>query len=157
MTEKKPKVRISSNPEFNNFWKEYGKKILEDNIQGVDERAKFMITTCAALIVVNFGLITFTTAPEVIVLKISPQFFFIASATLFIISLFPYKRRFNLLSPSTIEAAYNSWLRWKLIFHYGGFALFIAGLLALTIINIEIPPLSNIANGTMTITPPPVE
>jgi hypothetical protein len=157
MTVKKPNMKISPNPEFNNFWKEYGKKILEDNISGVDERAKFMITTCAALIVVNFGLITFTSTPQVITLKVSPQFFFIVSAIMFMISLFPHKRRFNLLSPKSIETAYNSWLRWKLVFHYAGFVLFIFGLLALTIINITIPPLSNIVNGTMTISPPPVK
>lgn len=155
MTEKKPKVKISSNPEANHFWKEYGKKIIGDGIQGIDERAKFMITTCAALIVVNLGLITFSTQQQNVLVKVSPQFFFIVSAALFVISLFPHKRRFNLLSPNSIEAAYYSWLRWKLIWHYAGFALFICGLLALTIINIDIPPISNIANRTMTVTQPP--
>jgi hypothetical protein len=155
MTVKRPNIKISPNPDFNNFWKKYGKKILKDSINELDERAKFMITTCAALIVVNLGLITFTTPQQVILVKVSPQFFFIASAILFVISLFPHKRRFNLLSPKSIEAAYYSWLRWKLIMHYAGFALFIAGLIALTVININIPPLSNIVNRTIIVTQPP--
>jgi len=133
-SDSRPKIRVSANPELNKFWKDYGQRILGNTIESLDERAKYMITTCAGLIVINFGiLIAFSSSIQV---KVTPQFFFVISTALFALSYFPLRGKFNLLSPQSIEQTYNSWVRWKIIFHQFGLGVFVAGLLALAVTNL---------------------
>jgi hypothetical protein len=49
----------------------------------------------------------------------------------------------------SIKEAYQSWLRWMLIWHYCGFGLFVAGLLALAITNLQIQPTKTMTNATL--------
>jgi hypothetical protein len=125
-------VEASSTPETDTFWTEFGQQTIKDVITSLDERAKFMITTCASLIVVNFGLLL---AFEVhsFSIKVAPQFFLAVSAALFAISFFPITKRVNLQSPDSIENAYNTWMKWKLKCNRAGFFLFIVGLLAMAV------------------------
>lgn len=64
------------------MWLEYGKKLMTDSIGGLDERAKFMITTCATLIVVQFGL-SFAFKITPFSFTLTPQFFLVISAAFF--------------------------------------------------------------------------
>lgn len=134
MSDKEPDkiidARPAKHPEISRFWIDYGKGIV--NNTHLDDRAKNMITTCASLIVVNFGLLlAFRVEP--VSVKLTPQFFFAISAALFILSYFPVKRKFYLDIPKSIEASYDSWMLWKLIYHKFGFVFFIAGLFAIAI------------------------
>ncbi len=148
------KAKFSSNPDVDKFWLEYGKETIKTTLGAMDERAKYMITTCASLIVINFGLLLAFPSQNI---QITPQFFFVVSAAFFAISYFPLKKDFSLFLLKSVKKAYQSWLRWKLIWHYGGFGLFVAGLLALAIANMQIQPtktmtdtilLYSIDNGT---------
>jgi hypothetical protein len=125
-------ARLAKHPEINRFWIDYGKGIVNNTLTQLDDRAKNMITTCASLIVVNFGLLLAFNVEPVLV-KVTPQFFFAISAALFIPSYFPVKRKFYLDIPKSIEASYDSWMKRKLKWHYAGFAFFIAGLIAIAI------------------------
>jgi hypothetical protein len=126
------KVETSTTPDIDLFWLDYGKKTVTDVIEGMDERAKFMITTCASLIVIDFGLLlAFSIEPFSI--KVAPQFFFVVSAALFVLSLFPRSRTFDLQVIKQIKSSYNSWISWKLKWHYLAFSFFIAGLLVMAI------------------------
>lgn len=132
-----PTVSEAQRPESDKFWKEFGKNTLNESLKRLDDRSTFMITTCAALIVLNLGLVSINTEQNIII-NLGPQFVFIISAIFFVFSIFPYKKKFNLQSPSSIESAYNSWLRWKIVFNYLGFGLFLAGLFVMTVVNITI-------------------
>jgi hypothetical protein len=58
------KGKISSNVEEDEFWLKHGKKIMSKQFEGFDETAKFMITTCAGLIAVDFGLLIAFSGPK---------------------------------------------------------------------------------------------
>jgi hypothetical protein len=64
-------------------------------------------------------------------LQITPQFLLVVSAASFALSYFPMKKDFNLYLLKSVRETYQSWLRWKLIWHYLAFGFFIAGLLAI--------------------------
>lgn len=118
--------------ETNKFWKSYGTEFVKGSIQSLDDRAKFMITTCASLITVNFGLLLAFPAQSTII-KVSPQFFLAISALFFALSLSPKLEKLNLASPGSIERVYNKSMKWRLKLHYIGFGFFVAGLFAVAI------------------------
>jgi hypothetical protein len=126
--------------ETNKFWKSYGTEFVKGSIQSLDDRAKFMITTCASLITVNFGLMLAFSAQSTLI-KVSPQFFLAISALFFALSLSPKLEKLNLASPGSIERVYNKGMKWRLKLHYVGFGFFIAGLFAVAITSLisEIP------------------
>lgn len=129
--------KISPNPDVDEFWITYGKKKLEESISSLDERAKFMVTTCAGLIVVNFGLlVAFSTGYTLV--KVTPQFFFVVSAALFALSYFPIRVRFNLASPNSVEDIYYISLKWRHICHIIGFIFFISGLMAIALMQLNL-------------------
>lgn len=130
-----PEVQVSQTPDLNKFWIDYGKKSITDTICDMDERAKFMITTCASLIVIDFGLLLAFNLHTYSV-NVTPQFFFAISAGCFVMSLFPRSRSFDFQIISQIKGAYNSWLKWKLRWHYIAFGFFIAGLLTISVTSI---------------------
>jgi hypothetical protein len=122
--------------EINKFWKSYGTEFVKGSIQSLDDRAKFMITTCASLITVNFGLTLAFTAEfldQSILVKVSSQFFLAISALIFALSISPKLEKLNLASPASIERVYNKSMEWKLKLHYFGFGFFIAALFAIAI------------------------
>jgi hypothetical protein len=118
--------------EINKFWMSYGAEFVKGSIQTLDERAKFMITTCASLIAVNFGLVLAFSAQSSLI-KVSPQFFLAISALFFALSFSPKLEKLNLASPGSIERVYNISMEWRLKLHYVGFGFFIAGLFAAAI------------------------
>lgn len=136
--------RPPKDPDYNNFWKEYGKETINKTLEGLDERAKNMITTCAGLIVVNFGLLLAFNV-ENLVVKVTPQLFLVISTAMFALSYFPIPREFSFDSPKTIEKTYRFWLRWRKIWHLAGFVFFVAGLLAIAYVSLmgQIPAKSS--------------
>jgi hypothetical protein len=129
---REPKVRVSQTPDIDEFWRDYGKKSVTDTVYDLDERAKFMITTCASLIVIDFGLLlAFNIASFSI--KVTSQFFFAISAACFVMSLFPRSRSFDLQIVSEIKNSYDSWRKWKQRWHCIAFGFFIAALFTITV------------------------
>ncbi len=115
-----------------------------------------LITTCASLIVIHFGLLL-AFKVQGSYYKVSPEFFFVISAALFAISLYPVGRLIRMQSPDSIKGSFRSWVRWKLRGHRVGFGFFIVGLLAMAVTLVIPQPSSdhtkNIqnANGTASI------
>jgi hypothetical protein len=129
-------AELDKHPEISRFWIEYGKGIVNNTLNQLDERAKNMITVCASLIVVNFGLLlAFEVNP--LSINVTPQFFFALSAAFFVLSYFPRKKEFHLDSPTSIEDSYADWTKWKLKWHYIGFGFFIAGLFAVAAVGLS--------------------
>jgi intracellular septation protein A len=125
-------AELATHPEIDRFWMDYGKGIVNNTLTHLDNRAKNMITICASLIVVNFGLLL-AFKIEAIPIKVTPQIFFAISAALFVVSYFPVKKEFHLDGPDSIEASYGSWMRWKLKYQRYGFFSFIVGLFVIAI------------------------
>jgi hypothetical protein len=127
-------VRISGTSELDTFWKECGKKMITDSIDKFDERAKFMITTCATLIVINFGLLL-AFPVQGVPFEIAPPLFFAVAAAIFAISYFPAGPRIYPLVPDSISRVHSIMFGFKLRCHYVGLSLFICGLFLLGISN----------------------
>lgn len=126
-----PKVEIAQTDE-DEFWIEFSKELTRDTIKTLDERAKYIITTCASLIVIHFGLlISFKVQGGTFM--VTPEFFLVISAALFAISFYPISKHIQMQSPSSVRDAYEHWIKWKLNGHHIGFGFFIAGLLAMAI------------------------
>lgn len=119
----------------NQFWKDYLNETINKTVEGLDDRAKYMITTCAGLIVVNFGLLLVIDVQKTIV-SVTPQFFFAVSTVLFVISYFPIGKKLQRDQPDKIREAYEYWVNWKLRWQYAGFALFLAGLFAIAFVSL---------------------
>jgi hypothetical protein len=130
VTEEIIDARLARHPEIDQFWMAYGRGLVNDTLTLLDDRAKNMITICASLIVVNFGLLV-ALRIEDIPIKVTPQFFFAISAALFVVSYFPSKKAVNLEAPRSIEVSYSSWREWKLKYQRCGFLCFIVGLFAI--------------------------
>ncbi|MFY9565940.1 MAG: hypothetical protein WAQ29_06295 [Nitrososphaeraceae archaeon] len=129
---REPTVKISKTAESDLFWIEYGRKTLTETIEVMDERAKFMVTTCSSLIIIDFGLLlAFNTSG--ISFKVAPAFFFVVAAALFVLSYFPLSKDYNLQVPKDIKSAYDYWRKWKLRWNRIGFGFFLAGLLAVAL------------------------
>jgi hypothetical protein len=73
------------------FWLDYGLKTITDSLMTLDERAKYLITTCASLIVIHFGIIVGFGLSEMS-FRITPEGFFVIAISLFSISYFPKKK-----------------------------------------------------------------
>jgi hypothetical protein len=115
------------------FWRAYGEEITKNAITSLDERAKYMITTCAGLIVINYGLLFAFPGSNI---NISPQLIFLVSIILFAFSYFPKSKVFYLSIPNTIQSAFQSTVNWKVSFQKWAFVAFFGGLLALGITNL---------------------
>ncbi len=153
--ESEVRVEVSPTPEEDIFWMQFGKDSVKDTIEVLDERAKYMITTCASLIVIHFGLLL-AFKVQGISFKVSPEFFLVVASALFAVSLYPIAGHIEMQSPDSVKSAYDTWIKWKLWGHRIGFGFFIAGLLAMTItIIIPQPPLQEksmqTTNGTLSL------
>jgi hypothetical protein len=122
--------QIALTPEVDKFWIDYGHKMLSTTLGDMDERAKYMITTCASLIVIHFGLLL-AFKVQGASFKIAPEFFFVVAAAIFVLSYFPTRIDIDLQSPASIRFAHKLWFTRKLKCHRYGFILFIIGLLAM--------------------------
>ena len=139
MTEKEINRKVvqgkrPSKPETDPFWLEFGKNTVRETLSNLEERAKFMVTTIAALVVGYSGFLTFTEKFSLV--TSFPPLLLTISITFFIISYFPIAKKFSMKAPDEIKDTYYSWLKWKLYWQYGGYALFIAGLIAILFINL---------------------
>ena len=139
---KEPIVEISERPQEDKFWIDFGENIIKDTIQTLDERAKYIITTCASLIVIHFGLLL-AFKVQGLSFKVTPEFFFVVSAALFALSFYPIRKDVIMQSPSDIRDAYKYWINWRQVWHRVGFGFFIAGLLAMAITITISPPSSD--------------
>jgi hypothetical protein len=119
------------------MWLEFGKKLVTDTIGGVDDRAKFMLTTCATLIVVQFGL-SFAFQIQAYSLILTPQFFLVISAAFFATSLHdPGRAKALTLNSIQSLAGFYAQRTWrKSIWNLIGFSFFVAGLLAFAIMTL---------------------
>jgi hypothetical protein len=118
--------------EIDEFWMKFGHEIVSKQLEGLDERAKFMITTCAGLIVIDFGLLFAFSTPS-LSLRVVPQFFFAISALFFSFSYFPRGQEIQFEAPDEIKNAYTTLTNAKIQWHRYGFTLFFIGLLAMAI------------------------
>jgi hypothetical protein len=122
-----PHATIPKSPEEDEFWVSHGQSLINKTLDNLDDRAKFMITTCASLMVADFAILSLTSLNSII--SISPQFFFSISALCFMISLFPQKYVINAWVPDQTKEAYKSVTKKKYKYHKFGFALFFIALL----------------------------
>jgi hypothetical protein len=123
-----PIAKASSSPEEDEFWIAFGKSLVSKTINILDDRAKFMITTAASLLSVDFAVLVFTS--KIAIMTVSPQFFFAISALLFILSLFPRKYGINPWTPDETKHTYDSMIKHKYYFHIAGFAFFFVALIS---------------------------
>jgi len=124
---KVPKVEVSSSPEEDKFWIKFGSKLVSKSINVLDDRAKFMITTAASLLAIDFAVLVFKSRATAI--NVSPQFFFALSTLFFIISLFPRHYLVNPWTPDETKTLYREILDHKYNFHKIGFAFFFIALI----------------------------
>ncbi|MGB8935811.1 MAG: hypothetical protein WCC17_11970 [Candidatus Nitrosopolaris sp.] len=127
-------VRPASETE--RMWIDYGKRFVTTSIEGFQDRSKFMITTVAGLMVIQFGLsLAFTIKP--LLFKLTPQFFLVISAIFFGKSLLygGPRRSLNLDSPSSVAQYYEALVKSKYIDNLLGLLFFIAGLLAIAMMS----------------------
>ena len=120
-------VEVSSSSEEDMFWVRFGKTLVSQSIDILDERAKFMITTAASLLAVDFAVLVF--ASKIGTINVSPQFFFALSALFFIVSLFPRSYTVNPWTPDKTKATYSLMLKHKYRFHLVGFLFFFMALI----------------------------
>jgi hypothetical protein len=146
-------IRMSPTPEAGRFCMQMAWKRMDQILDSLDKRAEFMLTTIAALIAVDFGLLIAFDIP-LLSLNIFPQFLLAISAIFFSISHFPNVKLFYPESADSMKKTYSEWLSSKSMWQSWGF--FVLGLFAIGI-SYMIQPLGNPAgdlqtiNGTLTI------
>ena len=126
-----PKVEISSRPEEDEFWLSFGKSLISNTIDTLDNRAQFMITTSASLLTADFAILVI--ASKVALSTVSPQFFLASSALCFIVSLIPRRYPANPWVPDQTRFTYLKILNYKHRCHLVGFSLLFLGLIFVTL------------------------
>jgi len=126
-----PRVQISSISEEDEFWLCFAKSLISKVIDGLDDRAQFMVTTSASLLVADFAILVI--AAKESVLKVSPQFFLALSALSFIASLFPRKYTVNPWLPDNTKQTYSEILNHKIRYHLIGFSMFFIALILIAL------------------------
>jgi hypothetical protein len=151
-------IRMSPYPETDRFWMQMAWKRVEQTLDSLDKRAEFMLTTIAALIAVDYGLLLAFDIP-VLSINIFPQFLLAISAIFFSVSHFPRLKVFYPESPENVKETYRDWLETKFMWHSWGYSFFVLGLFAIGI-SYMIQPLGNppdnvqTINGTLTVNIP---
>ena len=121
-----PKVEVSPTPEEDEFWLSFGKSLISNSIDVLDNRAQFMVTTSASLIAIDFAILVITS--NVGIFMVSPQFAFAFSALCFILSVVPRRYQVNPWLPVATKYAYFKILNSKHKWHLVGFSFFFFGL-----------------------------
>ena len=139
--EEKPKPQtnqatIPKCAEEDEFWISYGQSLVSQTIDTLDDRAKFMITTSASLLVADFAVLLIMSRFALIF--VSPQFFFAFSALFFIFSLFPRQFLVNPWTPDDTKNTYRSLASTKFQFHKIGFLFFFVALLLVALSSFSI-------------------
>jgi hypothetical protein len=126
-------IQISPEPDTDVFWTEFARKKVSDSLDLLDKRSEYMITTIAALVAVNFGVllafdVKFTVFQLGFTIKIAPQVLLAISAGFFAISHFALKKIFYVESPDSVRRTYEEWLKHKYYWQKWGYGFFVAGL-----------------------------
>lgn len=124
-------ISFSENQDSDKFWKQWGKDSINTSLGKLDDRAQFMITTCAGLIVADFGLNAYLNIFDV--LSVIPQFLFVLSTLFFAASYFPRSQLFHFDRPETLKKNYDDSFSWKIKWQYAGYAVFLIGLIFIII------------------------
>ena len=121
------KVEVSPTPEEDEFWLSFGRSLISNSIDVLDNRAQFMVTTSAALTTVDFAILVIVS--KVTILTVSPQFAFALSALCFILSLVPKRYQVNPWLPDETRSTYFEVLNAKHRWHLIGFSFLFLGLI----------------------------
>jgi len=130
------KIQVSSSEEEDRFWLSLGQTLISDTVNVLDNRAQFMITTVASLLLIDFGILVLST--KTVILMVAPQFFFALSALSFVLSLYPKRYKVNPWTPDETRHTYHEILKNKHWKHYLGFSLFFVGLILVAVSSISI-------------------
>ena len=125
--ESEVQAKEARNPEFETFWNTWSQDIIKKILSDLDSRAKYMITTSATLLAVNFGILLVLKFTSVSIV-IGPPFFFLLSAAFFVTSFFPVTREINIQAPYESHKAFERWRQWKIKWQKLGFIFFLIGL-----------------------------
>lgn len=123
-------IKISPTTDIDRFWTDYGKKTIGDNLDLLDKRSEYMITTIAALIATNFAVLV---AFDVkfsgdFTLRIVPNIFLAFSAAFFAIAHFAIKEEIQIQSPNQVRSAHEKWVHHKHLWQKLGYGFFVVGL-----------------------------
>ena len=121
-----PKTDIPPNIEEDEFWISFARSLISGTIDVLDNRAQFMITTIASLLIVDSAALLI--ASKITSFAISPQFFFAFSTLCFMYSLFPRRYDVNPSTPDETKRTYLKIMNNKHKWHIFGFLLFFIGL-----------------------------
>lgn len=131
----------SGNSDYDTFWIDIGRDLIKGNLENLDKRAEYMITTITALIVIDFGILVGFQVPA-LTLKVAPQILFAISIMLFFWSL--RIKRYSIL-PDSIESItreYDTIGNHKYKWQNAGYYWFVAGLIAMAITYLIDSPLN---------------
>lgn len=131
VTPLKAEAGIPKAIEQDEFWIEFGKSLISESIKTLDDRAQFMITTCASLLAADFAILTLTS--NIGLATVTPQLFFPIAVLFFILSLFPRKIVINAWTPDDTRVAYKRIIDYKHRFHKIGFLFFFIALVLVAI------------------------
>jgi hypothetical protein len=127
---------IPKSVEEDKYWISFGQTMINQTFEILDDRAKFMITTCASLLVADFAVLVITA--NIGIFSMSPQFFFAISSLFFMISLFPRKRTINPWTPDETKGLYEELTNTKYKYHKAGFLFFFLALVSIAFSSISI-------------------
>jgi hypothetical protein len=147
-------IRMSPTPESDRFWTEMALKRVDQTLDSLDKRAEFMLTTIAALIAINFGILHAFDIPFFSV-NVAPQFLLATSAIFFVLSHFPKVKVFFAESPDDVKEKYTEGVTDRYKWHSWGYSLFVLGLFAVGITYLIQPlgnPPGNVQNINVTLT-----
>ena len=133
----------SGNADQDTFWIDIGRELIKGNLDSLDKRAEYMITTITALIVIDFGILVGFQVPA-LTLKVAPQMLFAISIMFFIWCL--RIKKYNLESESVedVMKRYQDIGKHKYKWQNIGFYVFVAGLAAMAITYVLDNPLNYI-------------
>lgn len=121
-------IKISPTSDSDRFWTDYAKKMVGDNLDLLDKRSEYMITTIAALIATNFAVLFAFDVGE-FTISFIPNILLAISAAFFAIAHFAIKDEIQIQSPEKIRIAHKTWLDHKYNWQKGGYIFFVLGLI----------------------------
>lgn len=131
----------SGNSDYDTFWIDMGRDLIKGNLENLDKRAEYMITTITALIVIDFGILVGFQVPA-LTLKVAPQILFAISIMLFFWSLRIKKYTIFPDSIEDIRQEHKTIGNHKYKWQNAGYYWFVAGLIAMAITYLIDSPLN---------------
>lgn len=136
-----------SDPRENDAFYEYAKKAITDSEEVLKEFAKLMIPLTTGMVTVYFALLKFLKVEDItstplaaigITSVLLPELLMIVSLVAFIVSQFPIRGMLIASNPLNIKLYRQTVLRWKYSWIIGGFASFVAGVIAIGIVAMKL-------------------